>query len=137
VISASGVVGRVVALGPHAAKVQLLLDRDSGVGVRVERSRVSGVVAGQVGFADTGTYDLVMRYVPLAADVVVGDVVVTSGQDQMFPKGLLVGHVSSVSRSTGLFKDVIVTPSAGFERLEQVMVVRMTGTDRTYDKVVR
>jgi rod shape-determining protein MreC len=137
VISASGVVGRVVATGTHAAKVQLLLDRDSGVGVLIERSRVSGVITGQVGFADSGTYDLQLRYVPLAADVVVGDVVVTSGEDQLFPKGLLVGHVSRARRGSGLFKEVVVTPSAGFERLEEVLVVRSTPPDVTLDSVVQ
>jgi rod shape-determining protein MreC len=137
VISASGVVGRVVAVGRHAAKVQLLLDRDSGVGVRIERSRVGGVITGQVGFSDSGTYDVLMRYVPLTADVAVGDVVVTSGEDQLFPRGLLVGHVSKVGRATGLFRDITVTPSAGFERLEEVMVVRASKPDTTLDKVVR
>ena len=48
VISPTGVVGRVFAVGPHAARVQVLLDRDSGAGVAVERSRVAGVVSGQV-----------------------------------------------------------------------------------------
>jgi rod shape-determining protein MreC len=137
VISATGVVGRVVAVGPHAAKVQLLLDRESGVGARVERTRVAGVVVGQVAYADTGTYELLMRYVPVTADVVVGDVVVTSGQDQIFPRGLMLGRVASVSRGSGLFKDVTVVPSAGFERLEEVMVVRPTAPDTGLDQVLR
>ena len=54
VISPAGVLGRVVAVGPHAAKVQLLQDRESGAGVMIERSRVAGVVSGQFGFADAG-----------------------------------------------------------------------------------
>ena len=54
VISPTGVVGRIIAIGPHAAKVQLLQDRDSGAGVLIERSRVAGVITGQVGFSDSG-----------------------------------------------------------------------------------
>jgi rod shape-determining protein MreC len=123
VISATGVVGRVVAVGPDAAKVQLLLDRDSGVGVRIERSRVVGVLSGQTGFAEAGVSDLLMKYVPAFADVVVGDVVVTSGLDRIYPKGLVVGRVRSVGSSSGLAKEILVSPSARFDRLETLMVV--------------
>ena len=65
-----------------------------------------------------------MKFVPVLADVVVGDVVVTSGLDRMFPKGLMVGRVRSVKRGGGLFKEILVAPSARFERLEEVLVVR-------------
>ena len=67
--------------------------------------------------------DLEMRYVPARADVQVGDVVVTSGLDRMFPKGLAVGRVRAVGAGTGLFKDVRVEPSARFATLEEVLVV--------------
>jgi rod shape-determining protein MreC len=123
VISPTGVVGRVIAVGPRAARVQLLQDRDSGAGVLIERSRVKGVVAGQVGFAESSSGDLVMKYVPEMADVVVGDVVVTSGQDRIYPKGLVVGRVHFVSPGS-LFKEVLVEPSARFDQLEEVLVVR-------------
>jgi rod shape-determining protein MreC len=123
VISPTGVVGRVIAVGPRAARVQLLQDRDSGAGVLIERSRVKGVVAGQVGFAESNSGDLVMKYVPEMADVVVGDVVLTSGQDRIYPKGLVVGRVHFVSPGS-LFKEVLVEPSARFDQLEEVLVVR-------------
>jgi rod shape-determining protein MreC len=124
VISPSGVVGRVVAVGPWATRVQLLLDRDCGVGVMIESSGVTGVVSGQVGLADSGTADLVMDYVPAHAEIEVGDVVVTSGLDRIFPKGLMVGRVRSVgSDAAGLFREVRVTPSARFDRLEQVLLL--------------
>ena len=124
VISPSGVVGRVVAVGPWASRVQLLLDRDCGVGVMIESSGVTGVVSGQVGLADSGTADLVMDYVPAHAEIEVGDVVVTSGLDRIFPKGLMVGRVRSVgSDAAGLFREVRVTPSARFDRLEQVLLL--------------
>lgn len=137
VISPTGVVGRVVEVGPEAAKVQLLLDRDSGVGARIERSRVTGVVGGQVGFADRGTSDLVMKYVPALGDVVVGDVVVTSGLDRIFPKGLVVGRVRSVGAGDGLFKELQVAPSAGFERLDEVLVLRPPAVDLALTQGVR
>ena len=124
VISPTGVVGRIIGLGPRAAKVQLLQDRDSGAGVLIARSRVAGVVSGQVGFAEAGSYDLVMKYVPELADVVVGDLVVTSGQDRIYPKGLVVGRVRAVAKGSGLFKDISVEPSARLDQLEEVLVVK-------------
>ncbi len=124
VLSSTGVVGRVFAVGPHAARVQVLLDRDGGAGVLIERSRVPGVVSGQVSGQASGAEDLVLKYVPERSDVAVGDVVVTSGLDRMYPKGLLVGRVRYVGKGSGLFRDIRVEPSARFDRLEEVMVVR-------------
>jgi rod shape-determining protein MreC len=124
VISATGVVGRVFAVGPHAARVQILLDRDSGAAALVERSRVSGVVSGQVAGPEAGSEDLALKYVSERADVAVGDLVVTSGLDRIYPKGLVLGRVRFVGQVTGLFRDVRVEPSARFERLEEVLVVR-------------
>jgi rod shape-determining protein MreC len=124
VVSPTGVVGRVFAIGPHAARVQVLLDRDGAAGVLVERSRVSGVVSGQVSSQAAGAEDLVLKYVPERSDVVVGDVVVTSGLDRIYPKGLVVGRVRFVGKGSGLFRDIRVEPSARFDRLEEVLVVR-------------
>jgi rod shape-determining protein MreC len=124
VMSPTGVVGRVFATGTRAARVQVLLDRDSGAGVLVERSRVSGVVSGQVSGPATGADDLVLKYVPDRADVAVGDVVVTSGLDGIYPKGLVVGRVRFVGAASGLFREIRVEPSARFDRLEEVLVVR-------------
>jgi rod shape-determining protein MreC len=126
VMSPTGVVGRVFAVGPHAARVQVLLDRDSGAGVLVERSRVPGVVTGQVSGQASGGEDLVLEYVPERSDVAVGDVVVTSGVDGIYPKGLVVGRVRYVGKGSGLFRDIRVEPSARFDRLEEVLVVRQS-----------
>ena len=124
VISATGVVGRVYAVGPHAARVHVLLDRDSGAAALVERSRVSGVVSGQVRAAEQGAEDLALKYVSERSDVVVGDVVVTSGLDRIYPKGLVIGRVRFVGDVTGLFREVRVEPSARFDRLEEVLVLK-------------
>ena len=145
VLSATGVVGRIIRLGPSVAQVQLLLDRESGLGVRIERSRSTGVVQGQVGFADLpgetnppeASGDLIMKYVPVLADVLTGDVVVTSGLDGIYPKGLMVGRVRVVSRGSGLFKEILLTPSAGFDRLELVMVVRQVSEKQIFEEALR
>lgn len=124
VLSSTGVVGRVIAVGPGAARVQLLLDRDSGVAALNERSRATGIVAGQVGVEGAGKTDLVMKYVSSLADVVVGDRVLTSGLDRIYPKGLVIGRVRAIGPAAGLFKEVVVTPSARFDQMESVLVVR-------------
>ena len=123
VMSPTGVVGRVIAVGPHAARVQVLVDRDAGVGVLIERTRVSGVVSGQVAQPETGAGDLTLKYVSQRADVEIGDVVVTSGFDRVYPKGLVVGRVSYVGEGSALLKEIRVEPSARFDRLEEVLVI--------------
>jgi rod shape-determining protein MreC len=125
VLSPTGVLGRVVSLGPMAARVQLLLDRDSGVGALVERTRVTGIVSPPAAGGGAGT-DLVMKYVSSLADVVTGDRILTSGLDRIYPKGLVIGRVRTVASPAGLFKEVVVTPSARFDELETVLVARGT-----------
>jgi rod shape-determining protein MreC len=137
VLSPKGVVGRVVEVGPYAAKIQLLQDRESGAGVVVERSRVSGVVIGQVGFADAGPSDLLLKYVPGLADVVVGDVIVTSGTDGIYPKGFQVGTVSFVGPGQALFKEILVTPSVRPDEIETVLVVKGAAPATTFDESVK
>jgi rod shape-determining protein MreC len=137
VISPNGVVGRVIRLGPEACVVQLLLDQESGVGVRIERSRVTGVVSGQVDSAGQLTGDLQMKYVPMLADVVEADLVITSGLDRMYPPGLVVGRVRQVKLGSGVSKEILVAPSARFDKLEEVLVVRTPLPDTTVTETVQ
>jgi rod shape-determining protein MreC len=135
VLSPGGVVGRVIRLGPHAARVQVLVDPTSGAGARIERSRITGVVSGVAQRDKEGEGekprrereapcgDLVMKYVPMLSDVVVPDVVVTSGLDRIYPPGLLLGRVCQVRTGPGLFKEIVVASSARFDSLEEVLVV--------------
>ena len=129
VISPTGVVGRVIAVGPRAAKVQLLLDRESGGG-RADRAQPRGRGRLRPGRASRtrGADDLVMKYVPVLADVVVGDVVVTSGLDRIYPKGLVVGTgPRRWARAPGSSRRSWSTPSARFDQLEEVLVVDADG----------
>lgn len=121
VLTPSGVLGRVIRISPNSASVQLLVDRDSGAAVLTEKGRVDGVVAGYQDDAD-GSPLLLMKYVPSLAPVNPGEVVVTSGLDQLFEKGLVVGTVLRVAEPVGLFKDVWVRPSASPAFAEQVFV---------------
>jgi rod shape-determining protein MreC len=117
VIAPAGVVGRVVVPSLRAAKVQLLIDRNAAAGALVERSRAQGVV---VGAADRR---LQMEYVSEVADVVVGDLVVTSGIDGIYPKGYAIGRVETVERAGGAYKRIVVKPAVDFSSIEEVLVV--------------
>ena len=117
--SPDGVVGRVVGdPGLRSAKVQLLVDRSAAAGAIIERTRAAGLVMG-----DADERRLRMEYVSNLEDVQVGDVVVTSGIDGIYPKGFVVGEVALVERGPGLYKTIHVRPNVEFSDLEDVLVV--------------
>ena len=78
-----------------------------------------------------------MKYVSALADVAVEDVVVTSGFDRIYPKGLVVGRIHTVGTPSGLFREVYVTPSARFDQLEQVLVLKGTAPEAALDAAVQ
>jgi rod shape-determining protein MreC len=102
----------------RASKVQLLVDRSAAAGALIERTRVAGLVMGDV---DEGV--LRMEYVSNLEDVVIGDVVVTSGVDGIYPKGFVIGVVEVVQRGVGLDKTILVRPAVVFSDLEDVLVI--------------
>jgi rod shape-determining protein MreC len=116
VMAPGGVVGRVVVPSARAAKVQLLTDRNAAAGVLIERSRSQGVAVG------AGDELLRMEYVSEVADIVVGDIVVTSGIDGIYPKGYMVGRVEAVEKSGTSYKQILVRPAVDFSSVEEVLV---------------
>ena len=119
VIAPAGVVGRVVAVSAgRAAQVQLLVDRNAAAGALVERTRASGLVVG------TDTDGLLrMDYVSNLEDVRIGDRIVTSGVDRIYPGGFLIGEVTEVEQGVGLYLVIHVDPVVEFSRIEDVLVV--------------
>jgi rod shape-determining protein MreC len=117
VIAPAGVVGRVVTPSGRAAKVQLLIDRNAAAGALIERSRAQGVVKG------IGESRLQLEFVSEAADVAVGDLVVTSGIEGIFPKGFTIGRVDAVEKTGPAYKRITVVPAVNFSALEEVLVV--------------
>jgi rod shape-determining protein MreC len=118
VVGPDGLVGRVVEVTPSTAKVQLITDPLSAAGALMQRTRVTGIVIGNL---DAG---LRVRYLPLLADVVVGDEVVTSGMGGVFPKGIPVGRVTNVERKSGaLFQEAVLQPKVDLSRLEEVVIL--------------
>ena len=117
VIAADGVVGRIVVPSPGASKVQLLIDRNAAAGALIERSRAQGVALGG------GDEQLRLEYVAESSDVAVGDLVVTSGIDGIFPKGFTLGRVDTVEKTGPAYKRITVKPAVNFSSLETVLVV--------------
>lgn len=117
VVAWGGVVGRVVQVGKDYAKVRLLSDPNSGAAGLVQRSRAAGMVLGR------GAGPLEMAYVPKYADVVVGDRVVTSGLDGVYPRGLGIGRVTLVADTARATKSIRLEPEVDFASLEDVLVL--------------
>jgi rod shape-determining protein MreC len=120
VITPEGVVGKILAIFPHSAQVLLIIDPSSGVGVTLAQSRVQGILKGGMNsFCD-------LHYVMNEETVSRGEAVVTSGLDQVYPKGLPVGTVVNVSDGN-IYKSINVKPSVDLNRLEMVLVVLKPG----------
>jgi len=118
VVTSDGVVGRVIEVTPTTARVLLVADSRSAVGVVVQRIRDLGVVEGR------NERVLHLKYLSRTSDVQPGDVVVTSGQGGVFPKGLAVGRITRVVREEGeLLLEAEVEPAAALDRLEEVLIL--------------
>lgn len=119
VLAPNGLVGRVVEVTPTSARVQLFTDPVSAVGGLIQRTRVTGIVSGNLGAGAR------VRYLPLMGDVVVGEEVVTSGMGGVFPKGIPIGRVATVERKSGiLFQEATLTPAVDLSRLEEVLILK-------------
>ena len=114
-----GLVGRVVSVDSHTAKILLILDQRSAVGGMIQRSRDIGVVKGS-----ESNYSY-MEYLSHDADVKINDVVITSGLGSIFPKGIIIGRIVGIEKeSHDLFQKVIIRPEVDFTKLEEVFVVK-------------
>jgi rod shape-determining protein MreC len=119
VITPDGIVGKVKDVFPWSSQVLMINDRESGAGVILEKSRLQGVLRG------TTLGELLVDGVMADQKVDVGDPVIASGGDRIYPKGLPVGTISSVApdRETGTFLVIKVKPAADLNRLEEVLVI--------------
>ncbi len=121
VITPDGLVGRVEEVGLNWSKVMGIIDGRSRISAIMERTRDVGIAGGSIGIDDLSA-TLTMDYLPLNSDIVEGDIVVTSGLDKIFPKGLVIGEVTGTSTREG-GTQVTIKPNVDFRRLEEVMVV--------------
>ena len=117
VITRDGIVGKVLRVYRSTSLVLLINDQTSGVGSILDKTRLQGILRG------TSSGEVVLEKVMSDETVPVGEQVLTSGGDGIFPKGLPVGMVTKVSTGSDLFLNIRVRPSADLSRLEEVLVV--------------
>ncbi len=117
VITADGIVGKVLRVYSSTSLVLLIDDQTSGVGAILDKTRLQGILRG------TPSGEVVLEKVMSDETVPAGELVLTSGGDGIFPKGLLVGQVTKVTPGSELFLNIRVRPAADLSRLEEVLVV--------------
>jgi rod shape-determining protein MreC len=117
VITPDGIVGKIVeVLANNTSQVLLLSDKDSGVGTLFADTRTHGVLKG------TGDPELRLDYIVNDEKVYPGEVILTSGDDRIFPKGLVIGTVTDAAPGNP-FQVIHVRPSARLDRLEDVLIL--------------
>jgi len=119
VITPAGVVGQAVEVNQWHTKVMIINDTNSAVDVYLVGKHTRGIVEG------TGGTTLKLKYVLKTDDMEVGDRLITSGKDGIYPKGLALGIIISLNKNKpGLFADVDVMPFNNFKKLDEVLVVK-------------
>ncbi|RJQ21425.1 MAG: rod shape-determining protein MreC [Nitrospiraceae bacterium] len=114
-----GLVGRVHRVFGEKSDLILITDVNSSVAVRLETSRIEGILEG------SGDNKCILKYVSKDFEVAAGESVITSGLDGVFPEGLLVGHVSSVDKEGGeVFQMIDVIPSQNLNAVEEVVILK-------------
>lgn len=134
VTTAAGIVGRIVGLGPNFAQVQVITDKHAGVGAMLQRSRAKGEVRGM---EQEGPL-CELQNVPSSEKVEVGEPVVTTGLDRIYPKGLMIGTVERIeSDPTAPWHRIIISPSARVDRVEHVLVLLVEQKDLKVEETAR
>lgn len=124
VVGPSGLLGQTVDVAPHSARVRLITDPSSGVAAMLQTTRAEGIVKGSI------EGKLTLDFVSTETTVRAGDVVITSGMGGVFPKGLIVGEVTKVSKNPAdLYQHIDLAPSGRVDTLEEVLV--LTGVTTT------
>ncbi len=119
-ITPKGLAGKIVAVSDTYADLLLMTDINFSASVRLQESRTEGILSG------TGTGKCVLKYVPYGEEIHTGDIVVTSGLDKFFPKGIPVGYVAQLEprEKRGHFQYIEVVPFQDDKKLEEVIIIQ-------------
>jgi rod shape-determining protein MreC len=118
VVNFLGLIGRVTETTVFTSKITLINDPNVAVSGMLQRSRQEGLISGTL-----GNY-LIMRYLPEDVDAKPGDIVVTSGLNLMYPKGLLIGTIAEINKEfSGLSRYAIVRPAVKLSGIEEVLII--------------
>lgn len=118
VITFNGLIGKVLYTFDNFSEILLLTDPNFSVAVKVERTRTEGVLSG------TGTNLCALKYIPVEEDIAVGDVLITSGMDGIFPEGIKVGVVKTIEKKRGFFQNIEVIPYEKDYKVEEVAIIK-------------
>jgi rod shape-determining protein MreC len=114
------VVGKVIDVQTYSARIHPLIEQTSYIGAMLKNSRYSGLLVGQSPLSE----NCMLQYIDRRVDIQYGDTVVTSGMGGVFPKGILIGEVVSVSKKRyGIFQEAMVQPKVDFGHLEEVYII--------------
>ena len=118
-ITPKGFAGKTFNVTGSYSKLLLLTDINFSAAVRLQESRKEGVISG------TGTRKVILKYIPYEDELKVGDIVITSGLDQLFPPGIPVGFVSKIDKQgTAHFQYIEVTPYVDDSKMEEVLIIK-------------
>ncbi len=118
VITINGLVGYVYRLSKNYADILTILDQNNRVDTIVSRTRSHGIIEG------TSNYKARLKYVVRTEPVEIGDMTITAGLGNIYPKGIKIGKITSIEKeSYGLTQSIEITPSVDFHRLEEVVVL--------------
>lgn len=122
VVNSDGIVGQVVEVSRGCSKVLLITDRNSAVDALVQQTRSRGVIKGSTSLG------CIFDYALRKDDLQNGDIIISSGLDGVYPKGLRIGEIIKVlKRNSGIFQQVRVRPFVDFEKLEEVLILLKGG----------
>ncbi len=120
VVVSEGVVGHVIKVAPNYSRILLITDRNSAVDALVQGSRVRGIVKGD------SSKKCFFRYALRKDKIQPGEIIISSGFDQIFPKGLKVGEVVDVKKEPSqLFQKIIIKTCVDFDKLEEVLIAKI------------
>lgn len=119
IVVADGLVGKIYQVGKDYSLGQIVFDQNFRVAGKIQRSRVNGILNWE-----QGDFCL-LKEVPRHSDVVIDDVVITSGYGKIYPPGLIIGRVAEISElPNDLFLNIKVIPAVDFEKLEEVFIIK-------------
>jgi rod shape-determining protein MreC len=119
-VTPNGLAGKIGKVSNSFSNLLLVTNIDFSAAVRIKSSRREGIISG------TGSGKCILKYIPLEESVQHGDIIITSGLDSLFPKGIPVGYVSSINRieKGGHFQDIEVIPFQSDSEIEEVLIVK-------------
>ncbi len=117
VVSHDGIIGRIITVSPNYSKLMPIMDINSAVGATIKETEENGVL---VGYDD----HCLLKYIPLFSQAKIGDEVITSGIDGIFPRGLKIGVITQVSRpKEGSWCHIVVLPSVNLSKTNRVLII--------------